>query len=304
VPHSVRTADLPGERHQHGVKPGGALTCTTCHDKIPDFTVRAADTVTFPSGAKLSLGRKEADNLCLNCHQGRESTVSVNNVIKAAGAGPDQVSDKLTFRNVHYFAAGASIFGGEAQGAYQYDGKQYSGRNMHEAPFQTCSDCHDTHALKIRFDQCTRCHEGAKNQREIRAKEDTVDYNGNGNKTEPVLAEITTLQEDLLKRIYDYATKTAGTPIVYTAGANPYWFIDTNKDGKPDPDELKSENRYAKWTPNLLRAAYNYQYVSKDPGAFAHNPGYILQVLYDSIESLGGKDAVAKYTRPEVKTSN
>jgi hypothetical protein len=37
-----------------------------------------------------------------------------------------------------------------------------------------------------------------------------------------------------------------------------------------------------------LRAAYNYQYVQKDPGAFTHNAPYILQVLYDSIEDVGG----------------
>jgi hypothetical protein len=38
----------------------------------------------------------------------------------------------------------------------------------------------------------------------------------------------------------------------------------------------------------LLRAAYNYQYVAKDPGAFAHNAEYILQILYDSIKDVGG----------------
>jgi hypothetical protein len=37
-----------------------------------------------------------------------------------------------------------------------------------------------------------------------------------------------------------------------------------------------------------LRAAYNYQDASKDPGAFAHNSTYIMQLLYDSISDLGG----------------
>ena len=45
---------------------------------------------------------------------------------------------------------------------------------------------------------------------------------------------------------------------------------------------------YAGWTPRILKAAYNYQYVQKDPGAFAHNGQYILQVLYDTIQDLGG----------------
>jgi hypothetical protein len=46
----------------------------------------------------------------------------------------------------------------------------------------------------------------------------------------------------------------------------------------------------------LLRAAYNYQWVQKDPGAFAHNGKYILQVLYDSIADIGGD--VTGLTRP------
>ena len=52
------------------------------------------------------------------------------------------------------------------------------------------------------------------------------------------------------------------------------------------------------WTPKLLKAAFNYQYSQKDPGAFVHNPKYVIQFLIDSIEDLGGD--VSKYTRPEV----
>jgi len=36
-----------------------------------------------------------------------------------------------------------------------------------------------------------------------------------------------------------------------------------------------------------LQAAYNYQYSTKDPGAFAHNGLYIIQVLYDTLADLG-----------------
>ena len=49
-----------------------------------------------------------------------------------------------------------------------------------------------------------------------------------------------------------------------------------NGDGKADKDEAKYPNRYKAWTPRLLRAAYNYQFVTKDPGAFAHNPTYAI----------------------------
>ena len=55
---------------------------------------------------------------------------------------------------------------------------------------------------------------------------------------------------------------------------------------------------YNAWTPRLLRAAYNYQYSVKDPGAFAHNPLYVMQFLYDSIKDVGGD--VTGLTRPPV----
>ena len=42
---------------------------------------------------------------------------------------------KLSFANVHYFAAGASLFGNDAQVAYQYADKEYAGRNMHAPGF-------------------------------------------------------------------------------------------------------------------------------------------------------------------------
>ena len=215
-------------------------------------------------------------------------------------AKADEVSTKLNFRNVHYFAAGASLFGGDAKGAYQYDGKKYSGRFNHETPYQTCTDCHDAHTQLVKFGECTKCHEGAKTPQDIRAKEDTVDYNGNKNTDEPITAEIASFQDALLKQIQTYATKQTGLAIAYSSASYPYFFIDKNANGKVDPEEAVADNAFNKWTPNLLRAAYNYQYSVKDPGVFAHNHGYILQILYDSIESLGGKDLIAKFTRPEV----
>ena len=81
----------------------------------------------------------------------------------------------------------------------------------------------------------------------------------------------------------------------------PYFFIDNNDNGIADKDEAKFPNKYNAWTPRLLKAAYNYQFVTKDPGAFAHNPTYTLQILYDSIADLGAKVRVdlSKAKRPK-----
>lgn len=280
-----------------------SLMCTTCHDSLSEFTVMTLDEVTFPSGARLSFGEGEEANLCLACHQGRESTVSVNRAISTAGVGDDEIAERLTFRNVHYFAAGASLFGGEAQGAYQYEGKEYNGRNFHggdeDAP-QVCSDCHDVHEFSIQTNVCEDCHdvEELEDVLAIRVTEDVelVDFDGDGDAEEPIRDEIMALEDALFVALQTYATETVGTSIAYESHSHPYFFIDTNGNGVADPEEVNGDNRYATWTPNLLRAAYNYQYVQKDPGAFAHNPDYILQVLYDSIEAIGGD--VSSYTRP------
>jgi hypothetical protein len=287
--------------------PSNGLACSTCHDSLEGFTLRLVNEVEFPSGATISFGEEEPSNLCIECHQGRESTVSVNAAIAAAGVGGDEVSDKLSFRNPHYFAAGATLFGNEAMGAYQYDGKEYNGRNEHTRRFDQCVDCHGEHSLEVRYEECGDCHENVDinsvaDVHLIRGDadlldRDPIDYDGDGDVTEPIEAEINAYQDALLAAIQSYANDTAGTAIAYNASAYPYWFVDANGNGTVDADET---DRYASWTPKLLQAAYNYQYSIKDPGAFAHNPRYILQVLYDSLESIGGEDAVANFTRAEV----
>ena len=285
-------------------EPSQSLSCATCHDVKNDFERHQVNEVTFPSGAKVSFGEGADGNLCISCHQGRESTVSVNNVITKSKVGDDETSKDLAFRNVHYFAAGATLFGTEAKGAYEYADKEYNGRYMHVEDFQTCTDCHETHTGVLKVEACADCHEDVSTQEELKTIRteaegvDAVDYDGDGDTTEPVADEIATFQEALMAAIQKYAVDTGGSPIAYSSAAYPYFFIDTNKNGTVDADETDSKNGYASWTPNLLRAAYDYQYSVKDPGVFAHNADYILQVLYDSIQAVGGD--VANFTRPPV----
>ena len=57
-----------------------------------------------------------------------------------------------------------------------------------------------------------------------------------------------------------------------------------------------SETSAMKFDSRSLRAAFNYQYYQKEPGAWAHNNPYIVQILYDSIQDLGGN--TTGLTRP------
>ncbi len=287
--------------------PSQSLACSTCHNVKDNFSTLEVSQVTFPSGAQVSFGDGEPSNLCISCHQGRESTVSVNAAITKSGVGDDEVSTKLAFLNVHYFAAGATLFGTEVKGAYEFAGQEYNGRYMHVEKFQECTDCHETHTGAVKVDQCADCHDGVETQDDLAAMirteadgVDAVDYNGNGDVTEPIAAEIASFQEALLKAMQSYALDKGGVAIAYSPSSYPYWFIDGNGNGTVDADEANSKNAYVNWTPNLLRAAYNYQYSVKDPGVFAHNADYIMQVLYDSVQAVGGTDAVASFTRPPV----
>jgi hypothetical protein len=267
----------------HGVQieqaTANGLVCATCHDDPTAYTIYEVAEVEFPSGAVIDSGVPET-NLCLNCHQGRESTASVDRRI--GDAADDELAEGLGFANIHYFAAGATLFGDEVQGAYQYEGKDYVGRNAHVEPYSNCTQCHSTHMLEVKAEECVACHPGVEDLADIRI--DSTDYDGDGDTAEGMAGEISTMSEVLYAAIQDYAASTDGvSAIVYDAHAYPYFFDDAGE-------------RYATWTPALLRAAYNYQYSQKDPGAYAHNPKYLLQVLYDSIEGVGG-DA-SGMTRP------
>jgi hypothetical protein len=260
--------------------------CSTCHNESAWPERYSVASVTFPSGKTVSLGGKDADgkfvaddsNLCIMCHQGNESTTSVNNSLR--GKDLDTVDASVRFKNVHYFAAGATLFGNDVQGAYQYEGQEYLGQNLTH-PLNKCKDCHDVHALEPKVEACATCHPGVEPEA-IRFATDTTDWDGDGDVTEGVSGEIDTLAEALLAEIQAYGEANGGA-ISYDAHAYPYWF---GADGKG----------YATWTPRLVRAAFNYQYVQKDPGKYVHNPKYVMQFLIDSIADLGGN--VSAFTRP------
>ncbi len=264
--------------------PANGFECTTCHSDLTDFTLRAATEVTFPSGITIAI-EDETSGLCMSCHQGRESTLSVDR--KISDAAPDQIVEGLGFTNVHYFAAGATRFGGDAQGGYQYAGKEYMGYFEHVGIFESCSECHNAHTLEVKVDKCGACHADVETPADlvvIRNPEIVVDYDGDGDVAEGIYGEIETMKEALYAAILAYVEGNADMAMIeYNPAAYPYWFTDAGES-------------YVTWTPRLTQAAYNYQYVMKDPGGFAHNGKYIMQLLFDSIQSIGGN--VAGMIRP------
>jgi hypothetical protein len=318
---------------------GTPVNCDTCHNP----GTASLTEVTFPSGLKASgLGD---ESRCMLCHQGRESTVSVEKKISdayAASTNPitsdDTVSSAVSFVNIHYFAAAGSLFGREAKAAYEYPDPvkateepdpvtglpprfSYDARFAHVASRDTCFECHDQHSLKVRVTACATCHvdrngdpivtaepttpeeyEAAiEKLRDVRMAGTIGDFNGDGDTNEGVYYELTGLQDALFAAIRAYAntpkTDASGaavpaSPIAYSPASYPYFFQDPNDNGVVDAGETSS---YRAWTARLLRAAYDYQYAQKDPGAFAHNAKYLIEILYDAIADLNAVQPVTGF---------
>ncbi len=266
-------------------KASNGFLCSTCHDEANWPANYTVNDVTFPSGAKVTFGEGAPANLCLACHQGRESTASVNKALGDAEA--DTPSDKIRFRNVHYFAAGATLFGTEVKGIYEYPGKEYAGQFMHEGNLNTCTSCHDAHVLAPNLEACAGCHQ-TDDPGTIRLNSKD-DYDGDGDVTEGLKGEVDTYTELLYAALQAYAKDVAKVGILYNPAAYPYFFVDNDGDGKADVNADGAAIGYNAFTPRSLKAAYNLQYAKKDPGAYVHNAKYVMQALYDSIADLKTK---------------
>lgn len=261
-----------------------AYACTNCHADMATQARHTVAKVTFPSEVTVDSGHNDS-NLCMTCHQGRESTASVNKAL--AGLAADTPEPKLNIIHVHYFPAGAVKYGTQAKVGYEYAGKTYMGRFEHVPNMSNCTNCHEAHSGEVQVSKCGTCHQGTTDKDTLRNIRLTSqgDFDGNG-KVEGLAREIEGLHKELYGAIQRYAKAVGGSSIAFSKEAFPYWYNDPNGNGQVDPDELKPANKYPAYTPRLMQAVYNHTFVTRDPGAAFHNPRYTLQLLYDSLESL------------------
>jgi len=214
--------------------PANGMMCVNCHssvtDGVPPHTAprRVVNSVTFPSGLVAGFGAADDSNLCLLCHQARESTVSLNAKIAAAPG-----STTLSFTNSHYFAAGATLFGTQAKSAYEYalPVRTYAGQNpfnSHGGQFNKCVQCHmgsdsptgnSSHNVASVININCICHYGDVSQTPGDFQFDnirpiigvtTTDFDGDGVVTESLKSEMDGLAAQLLSAIQAYASATVG----------------------------------------------------------------------------------------------
>ena len=261
---------------EHPVPTGGVVDCATCHN--PGLS--KIEAVRFPSGLIHPVQPGEAS--CLTCHQGRAAGATVENAV--GDMADDAPNPDLGFINPHYAVAASTWMGGYGGSGYQYPGKDYSGRFFHARPVASCASCHEPHSLEVAERTCMTCHAQSATK-DIRLSR--LSYDGSGDLSKGISADIAANAGVLKQMLADYATDVAGVPLVYDGHRYPYFFADANGDGRAD---LTGDNpvAYKAWTPRLLKAAYNWKFVNADPGAYAHNPHYVLELLFDSIEDLAG----------------
>ncbi len=253
---------------------GGVVDCGTCHNAgLADITE-----VTFPSGLVHPVTGVEAS--CLTCHQGRSAGADVEEAI--ADLPLDERNAELRFINPHYATAAATWLGGYGRAGFHYTGQDYSGRFFHARPVASCNSCHEPHTLEVEFEPCLTCHQ-ADSPQDIRITRQS--YDGSGDTSVGIRSDIAANAAVLLDMIRTYSTDVAEAPVIYDGTRYPYFFADANGDGAIDMTDGKPV-AYASWTPRSLRTAFNWKLVTADPGNYAHNPAYSLELLYDSIADL------------------
>lgn len=260
---------------QSPIPTGGVVDCDTCHNP----GLGTVDEIQFPSGLMHPVSTT-AEASCMSCHQGRAAGNMISEAIGALEL--DTPDPELGFTNPHYAVAASTWLGEYGGSGYQYDGQTYSGRFFHARPVETCVSCHEPHSLQVAEETCTTCHQDGTPDN-IRLSR--LSFDGSGDLEKGIRADIASNAQRLNDLMAEYSATIAGIAMIYDGHSYPYFFADTNADGRIDETDGRTV-AYGAWTPRLLRAAYNWKFVTADAGAFAHNPHYVLELLYDSIEDL------------------
>jgi hypothetical protein len=259
--------------------------------------------------------------MCVFCHQGRSSGL----VLNKAKFGLAADNSGRRFENDHYLAAGAVLWG---RNGYEYSGRSYTRDFAHntDADNGNCTGCHMNnsntgteggHTWKMVSDagvenvascNVSGCHGspiGIEPVADFRTfNPNDMDYDGDG-AVNGVAAEIGGFDLDangapLDGLLGDLHAALVAEGFLYNATRYPYFF---KADG--------SSTTPSDWTNENLAAAFNLNMAFKtvkqfsplagggfEGGTNIHNPPYTVQMLVDSLESLGAATAAQLASRP------
>jgi hypothetical protein len=311
------------------------VTCITCHNPHEDVT-KTKKNIRIP--VKLSYNSRFVDNtidpvtnqpknprgginkfmdgtdlptnlgngqLCLFCHQGRESGLTVYRAIIAARPQPPANPDPkdfpytnpndiirasgVSFVNPHYLDSGSLLW---SRNAWEFVPKTYS-TGIAEHQQLNCMGCHMSeananntegdHTWKPRVETCRDCHTKLDGTpiadfTDIPA---ALDYDGNGT-AGTVFEEFGTITPRSAPAVGSDGTGLFGQVVAtletkgirYNPDSYPYFFTATG-------------GTFNAWTTNTLSAAFNLSWAYKSGTCvYYHNSRYVAQILQDSLQAL------------------
>ena len=287
-------------------KQNEVIGCKTCHvDYSWKRRAIAAVTVTYAnSGATstetVSYPDSGESNICLNCHTGRES----GNIVKNLPATTNFTNKG--FENSHYLTAGGTLFGktgytnfsAEGGGTRNYTLVDFNGDGItdfkHDLIGRTaagtrtgkgpCVDCHMTNSANHRFSPVTQDGEG-----KVTAVVSTVCVNCHivGTPYE-LTAAVVNGQKDQFADALKALNAQLEARGFYFFEKNPYFFNSAAGTAAVtnwvDASDSSLNGRLT--GEQNMGAAFNYNLLKHDPGAYAHNRFYTKRLIYDAIDWL------------------
>lgn len=263
------------------------LHCNGCHSdnlgtvrRVGQITVDFATVgFTFPDAL--------TSNLCLACHTGRESGLDIKADTDADGT--------RSFINSHYLTAGGTVY--TATG-YEYDGQNYDNEPFYAhdqigTPSEPgtgdnvgpCIGCHMSAPEKHHF-QPVVTDEATDLITEIVSPVCAVCHTGQFELTPAVLNEE---KEDFHAALESLNAQLAAQGMFFF-NAHPYFYNAPDGAGGSFTTwgavavslDLPAVPGYK----DVMGAAFNYNLLEHDPGAFVHNRFYAKRLIFDSIDFL------------------
>ncbi len=289
----------------------GPLGCTSCHNSVTASYIDPGVQIYTTSGNLLTVGR---EGFCVRCHQARTGEGSLKVTAATVGQADDTALagtytyaqwpgnssaggtvSSATNRNkqivTHYFPVANIFYGTDGGVGYPYPSKTYVGKNLNMTGYTTCIKCHNPHTTKVNPTNCAACHLNVSSESDfVNISKSGLDYDGDGT-VESMHDELEGVKAKLMSAITSYATNVVGTDIAYVPAVPPAatngWYksaggVVSSTLYEPTTTPVTS----GKWTPRLLKAAFNYDLVYRDANAYVHNPKYAIELLYDAIENL------------------
>jgi hypothetical protein len=213
----------------------------------------------------------KTSNICLNCHIGRESGDS----IKYLPATTDFTN--ASFINSHYLTAGGTLF---AKTGYEFSNRSYVNVSYFAHDKIGITDIEDTGTTR---GPCVSCHLTSPNSHTflpvtknasdvITALTSTLCANCHSGAYALTPAELEGEKKGLAAALDALRAQLSAQGYTYSSGY-PYF------------SSKNWEQAFGSGAgPNTMGAAFNFNLLINDPGAFAHNRFYTKRLIYDSID--------------------